>query len=219
MISTTQADLRGAAFSTRQNGCAVGLGGTILRTSDGGESWNGISSGTSHDLYDIVFSDSLRGIAVGSGTILRTTNGGSSWQSQSVSFAGDLYSVDVNTDGRGWSVGQQGKIFRNSNSFTGLRQMNDRIQAQDFSLEQNYPNPFNPSTVIQFLIPEGSSPSNVILKVYSSMGQEVATLVDGVKESGRYSVEFNGKGLSSGLYFYSFTAGSFTDVKKLLLVR
>ncbi len=89
----------------------------------------------------------------------------------------------------------------------------------EYSLGQNYPNPFNPSTVIPFSIPDGSSRSNVVLKVYSLLGQEVATLVDEVKEPGRYSVEFNGNGLSSGLYFYSFTAGSFTDVKKLLLVR
>lgn len=73
-----------------------------------------------------------------------------------------------------------------------------------FSLEQNYPNPFNPSTKIKFAVPSNvkRQMSNVSLIVYDILGNEVATLVNKELPSGEYEVEFNAKGLPSGLYFY-----------------
>ena len=85
-----------------------------------------------------------------------------------------------------------------------------------YSLSQNYPNPFNPSTIIRFQLPVIS---NVLLKVYDAMGREIQTLVNGNLNAGNYSVEFNGAGLSSGIYFYSIEAGKFIDVKPLVLLK
>ena len=65
-----------------------------------------------------------------------------------------------------------------------------------FELQQNYPNPFNPSTQISFSIPQAG---NVSLKVYNVLGQEVATLMDGVKSAQTYNVTFNASALSSGV--------------------
>jgi len=86
----------------------------------------------------------------------------------------------------------------------------------DFSLAQNYPNPFNPGTVIEFDIP---AKSNVKLIVYDVLGREVAVLVDEELPAGRYKVRFDGRGLSSGVYFYELRAGKFRDVKKMVLVK
>ena len=85
-----------------------------------------------------------------------------------------------------------------------------------FELGQNYPNPFNPSTVISYQLPVASE---VSLKVYDMLGREVATLVSGRQEAGRYSVSFNAASLSSGVYFYRLQAGAFVETKKMMLVK
>jgi len=91
---------------------------------------------------------------------------------------------------------------------------------QVFALLQNYPNPFNPSTVISYQLPVNSQ---VTLKVYNMLGQEVATLVNDLKQAGSYSVTFNTaagtRALSSGVYVYRLQAGSFISIKKLVLMK
>nr|MCU0364412.1 T9SS type A sorting domain-containing protein [Ignavibacteriaceae bacterium] len=87
----------------------------------------------------------------------------------------------------------------------------------EFSLEQNYPNPFNPSTKIKFRI---ANSEFVSLKVFDSLGNEVSVLLSEKKEPGTYEVEFSAEGGSaSGIYFYQLRAGSFTDTKKMILLR
>jgi hypothetical protein len=85
-----------------------------------------------------------------------------------------------------------------------------------FSLEQNYPNPFNPSTRISYTIAQ-SGP--VALKVYDVLGKEVASLVNEVKDAGTYTVDFNASNLANGAYFYKLQAGSFSQVKSMMLLK
>jgi photosystem II stability/assembly factor-like uncharacterized protein len=87
---------------------------------------------------------------------------------------------------------------------------------EQFSLEQNYPNPFNPSTTIKFSIPTSEF---VTLKVYDVLGNEVATLVNEEKPAGSYEINFDASNLSSGIYLYTVQAGSYTQTKKLILLR
>jgi hypothetical protein len=87
----------------------------------------------------------------------------------------------------------------------------------EYALHQNFPNPFNPTTSIVFDVVEDN---HVTLTVYNAMGQEVATLVNGVFGNGRHNVEFSSDNLTSGLYFYTVKIGSeFTATKKMLLVK
>jgi hypothetical protein len=81
---------------------------------------------------------------------------------------------------------------------------------------QNYPNPFNPRTRIQFSIPEEVK---VTIKVYDVLGNEVMELVNDKREAGNYEVEFDGSGLNSGIYFYTFRAGEYVSTKKMILVK
>jgi len=88
-------------------------------------------------------------------------------------------------------------------------------------LEQNYPNPFNPSTKIKYSIPPNIQReiSNVSLKVYDVLGNIVATLVNEEKPAGNYEIEFDASNLSSGIYYYRLVTGSFTDTKKMILLK
>jgi hypothetical protein len=85
-----------------------------------------------------------------------------------------------------------------------------------FTLRQNYPNPFNPSTTIRYELPQKSQ---VTLTLFNTLGQHVGTVVQGEKEAGYHEVKFDAGGLSSGVYFYRMTAGSYVQTRKLLLLR
>ena len=90
------------------------------------------------------------------------------------------------------------------------------MEPTEFSLEQNYPNPFNPVTTISFTVPE---PGNVKLKVFDLLGQEVKTVVNEYKEAGAYSVSFDASNLNSGMYIYKIEYGSFTQTRKMTLLK
>ncbi len=85
-----------------------------------------------------------------------------------------------------------------------------------FNLMQNYPNPFNPVTKINYSI---AKPCLVTLKVYDILGKEISTLVNDFKTAGSYEVSFNASQYSSGMYLYKLTAGSYTKVQKMILLR
>jgi hypothetical protein len=85
-----------------------------------------------------------------------------------------------------------------------------------FALEQNYPNPFNPSTTINFTLAKAT---DVKLTIYNILGQQVRTLVDTRMSAGQQSVVFDASKLATGVYFYRLDAGSFSSVKKMLLLK
>jgi phosphatidylserine/phosphatidylglycerophosphate/cardiolipin synthase-like enzyme len=96
-----------------------------------------------------------------------------------------------------------------------VEQTDSRVPEQ-FSLSQNYPNPFNPTTKVRYQLP---SSTNVMLKVFNILGQEVATLVNERQNAGSYSIEFAAGNLASGTYFYRLKAGNFQQQRKMLLLK
>lgn len=107
-----------------------------------------------------------------------------------------------------------GEIVINLNP-TSVEENNLNVPL-DYALSNNYPNPFNPSTIITFSIP---SEEFVTLKVFNSLGEEVAELVNETKPAGDYSISFDASKLSSGVYFYGIQSGSFVETKKMILIR
>ncbi len=99
-------------------------------------------------------------------------------------------------------------ILSANNNQTGM--------PKDYSLSQNYPNPFNPVTKIEFGLPKQSF---VTLKVYDLLGREVASLVNDTKAAGFYSVDFDAGALSSGVYIYRLSAGSFMQTMRMVVVK
>ena len=102
---------------------------------------------------------------------------------------------------------------------SGVERESDLI-PDVFSLEQNYPNPFNPATMIKFSIPEAS---NVSLKIYDVLGNEIATLVDEYRSAGKHEIEFNPgtivKNPASSIYFYQLKTEGYIETKKMLLLK
>jgi hypothetical protein len=92
----------------------------------------------------------------------------------------------------------------------------DNISPKTFSLKQAYPNPFNTSTMIRYDIPEACT---VSLKIFDLLGREIDELVSGIKEQGEYIASWNASSFASGVYFYRLQAGTYSDVKKLLLMK
>jgi photosystem II stability/assembly factor-like uncharacterized protein len=198
---------------------------SISKTTDGGNSWTTQAFGTDEELTDIYFVDEMTGWAVGgalsgsgTSTILHTTDGGENWMPQTSPTNNALYGLSFADVNHGWAVGFDGTLITNTNPV--LVEL-EQSSPTEFSLDQNYPNPFNPSTTIQYSIPESG---NVKLKVYNSIGEEVATLVNRTMEVGSYRVEFNShsgevRNLPSGVYFYELRTGNTVITKKMLLLK
>lgn len=104
----------------------------------------------------------------------------------------------------------------NSTSTGFIEVKNEFAVPIGFSLCQNYPNPFNPSTTITFSLP---SKSLVSLKIFDLIGKEVATIVSEELSAGSYTARWTAANLSSGIYFYRLQAGTFSETKKLVLLR
>jgi len=98
---------------------------------------------------------------------------------------------------------------------TGVKEIHG-VLPEAYNLEQNYPNPFNPTTNIRYSIPASS---DVSLKVYNLVGEEVATLVNGHQDAGHYVADFDATNLANGTYFYTLKAGNFSETKKMLLIK
>jgi len=106
-----------------------------------------------------------------------------------------------------------------SNDVPGVSEVpeEDAMNEPDvFLLYQNFPNPFNPNTVISYQLPEGS---NVNLKIFNSLGEEIETLVNEEKPAGTYEVTWNATSQPSGIYFYKLRAGEFIQTKKMIFLK
>jgi hypothetical protein len=145
----------------------------------------------------------------------------------------DVYMIYQSDDLAGTLVrGTEGSLNMDYIKFVGVdlavvgigdRGSGDNI-PKVFSLSQNYPNPFNPSTTIQYEIPEVSSAVPVKVFVYDIRGRMVRILVNQEKESGRYLVHWDGRDehgeeVGSGIYLYKLITGSFSSIKKMVILR
>jgi FG-GAP-like repeat/Secretion system C-terminal sorting domain len=111
-------------------------------------------------------------------------------------------------------------VYYNESTIVGLNEENS-LGSVNYKLYNNYPNPFNPNTIIEYSLIKSS---DVIMKVYDSLGRYVRTLVNKYMQSGNHKIIWNGKdefnrSVSAGVYFYQLTANSFTNTKKMILLE
>ena len=191
---------------------------SIYRTSDGGVTWKGVSQSPA-SVRGMSFKHPSVGTLVGSlGKIYRTLDSGAHWTPQTSNTQMDLWAVCFIDTSRGWAVGYRDIVVRTTNGGWGTLVSVGKPTAwipDAYSLSLNYPNPFNPSTTIRYDLPKAA---NVSLRIYNTLGQVVATLVDGRKEAGYYQVTWNAN-VPSGIYFYRLQAGNFVETKKMILLR
>jgi len=134
-------------------------------------------------------------------------------------FKGDIAEVIVydtvlsNTDRQAVEIYLKTKYLLPYNA-TSINDVKPLVQR--YQLEQNYPNPFNPSTTIKYTV---EKPDMVRITLYNELGQKVKELVNEFKQSGSYDISFNASSISSGIYFYRFTSGNYTQARKMVVVK
>jgi len=198
------------------------FGGGVFRSTDNGANWEAVNSGlTDPGVLKLI----MNGTTVFAGTeasgVFYSDDYGSSWTPintgltnlsiLSLVFVGtDLFAGSSNAGGNGvWRRMSSDIVTSVEESFS------DEIPSS-FSLEQNYPNPFNPTTMIEFSIPTSS---RVTVRIYNSLGQIMETLVNQDLPPGQHSVRWDATGYASDVYFYGIHAGSFSAMKKLVLLK
>jgi len=194
--------------------CGTDLG--VFVSNNNGVNWkriNGDLIGNKH-IYSLAFSGNTVFASAYDDGIYMSTDFGTSWNLISWPQA-QSWSVSVN-DGYLFAGTSTAEIWRiHISDLTGVSNEKNNMPL-NYSLKQNYPNPFNPSTTISYALPFRSM---VTVKVYSIIGAEIASLVNGEQEGGVHNISFNASGLPSGVYFYSLKAGSYSETKKLMLLK
>jgi len=114
----------------------------------------------------------------------------------------------------GLIINEYNLVIEDTNAVSVKTEVNDRTTG--YQLYQNYPNPFNPSTKISWYSLESGMQT---LKIYDSLGREVATLLDEIRASGKYELTWSPEDIPSGIYFYVLTAGTFHQTRKMILLK
>ncbi len=226
-ITLTGTFLSGLAFNDNKlNGLAMTSGSfpNVARTSTGPAGpWTTVSMGTGTSTLNV-----LRWVpgtnicfvgtsAPSPGAIRMTTDNGATWVSQTTNALTGFFDISVQNNAgtiNGYAVAGDGSVVKLSSPVA--IDPNNTNTPSTFALEQNYPNPFNPATTIKYSVPVAG---NVTVKIYNSLGLEVMTVVNGNHTVGNYTEAVDMSSFSSGVYFYTLTAGDFKETKKMMLVK
>lgn len=193
--------------------------GDIYKTQNYGDNWTLLRTNSGSGWATDLCREDPTVVLTGSygGTTYLSTDAGSNFTTISIgggAGAGELaiernYMLDMRTGGTS-------KLSVTYNIITTVEEQKISGIPNSFNLYQNYPNPFNPTTTIKFDIPNSG---NVSLKIYDLLGREVAALIDGFRNAGKYEASFNGNNISSGVYFYKLKFNGFEQTKKFMLVK
>jgi photosystem II stability/assembly factor-like uncharacterized protein len=223
-------------------GIASSFPSILYSTTNGGNSWINIFQRDSLFMGTCFFINVNTGWVTGNKVsnnqafyrkIYKTTTAGNSWFEQSTGFVspdsslclGAIQMLDENTGYTassycvvvGGNPTMKARIFKTTNGGGGAIGINNHNEIiKDFRLIQNYPNPFNPVTVISFEIPVNTF---VTIKLYDALGNELKVLSEGNVNAGYNEIIFDGSNFPSGVYFYRIVAGTFSDSKKMVLIK
>ena len=206
---------------------------SLYFSSDGGTSWSAVAGnleqnpdgsgdGPSCRWASIIHNNKMLYYFVATSTGIYSTpllnDMNTVWSQEGTNSIGNIVCTMVrarSTDGKIVVATHGNGVYASNIISTGIENQNNG-KPKSFELSQNYPNPFNPSTVINYSTPRESF---ITLKLYDITGREVKTLISDVKPAGNYSYHLNGSALASGVYFYSLTAGNYTQTRKMILLK
>lgn len=196
-------------------GTTAGSDQGVVRSTDNGENWGPVLIGPS--IFALAINSSQHIFA---GTpfvgVFRSTDNGANWDSLNSGLTNSsVWALAINSSGYIFAGTGGSGVFRSVQSTTSVQNISGQLPTS-YVLEQNYPNPFNPNTIISFSIPKRS---NVILKVYDILGNELVTLINEETDAGRYNINFNASGLPTGVYFYQLVSSDFVETKKMMLLK
>ncbi len=206
---------------TRMNG--------ICRSTDDGTTWEGVGIGLTDNNVHSLAIDQQGNLFAGTHLegAFRSSDHGEHWTTMNAGLeeygytALGVLTLLVDSSGHLYAGTYDG-VFRSYDSTTGVVVRRENAPLV-FRLEQNYPNPFNPTTIISGqLAADSRQPTadrRIRLVVYDVLGREVAVLADGRIPAGKFSYIFDGTHCATGVYFYRLTAGNFTAVRKMTLVK
>jgi photosystem II stability/assembly factor-like uncharacterized protein len=204
-------------------------GNKVYKTTNGGAAWTNVSGNLPNvSLVSIIPHPSNPNLLY-VGSLMgcyKTTNGGANWVRWNNGMAN---ATQVSQMSYIDSISSAGKFYVVASTFgrsvyyreisgddpIGITSNNSSI-PKSFALSQNFPNPFNPVTKIKFDIPKAD---NVKLTVYDINGKQISYLINGEMKPGSYTYEFNGSDMASGVYFYRLQTSSYTETKKMMLVK
>jgi len=190
---------------------------SMFKSTNLGLNWISFGTDIPYAPYSMhVIGNKLTALTYNSGVYL-STNNGINWIARNQGFEQNMnyYSI-IQKDENVFLGTNKGVWKRQVSDLVNINKISSKIPSS-FSLFQNYPNPFNPTTNIKYQILNNS---NVTLKIYDILGKEIATLINNEKHTaGTYEVNWDASTYPSGVYFYKLTAGDFTSVKRMMLVK
>jgi hypothetical protein len=186
----------------------------LCRSTDSGDSWTPVATGL-FSLRSVCPIGGQQLVAVGWRGVSFSSDGGDSWElvNQGL-WPSDGRAISIDSLGYLYVGMANGGVFKSTVS-TGIGGAADLPLPGRLVLLQNYPNPFNPTTIRYGLLVR----SHVTLSIFNVLGEEIAALENGEKDAGYHEVKLDGRGLSSGVYLYRIRMGSFSQTRRLVLLR
>ena len=189
----------------------------IIRSTDNGQTWTKKRTDTGwQDIYPINIDK--KGVIYASGSnskFYSSTNNGDTWDDITDNLKlTSVRDIIFDKDGQMFLATDE-SVWRSNPLWTGDIKEEQSV-ISNYTLSQNYPNPFNPITTIKYSIKDAGF---VKLQIYDILGREIKTLVNEEKQAGEYEVRFDGNNLATGVYLYKLTAGPFTQIRKMQLLK
>lgn len=191
-------------------------GAGFLRTLNGGDTWSFENTTIWGEPTAFAFRTEAEGwVPMGiAGIVLKTNDEGFNWEEIAVPNQTPVYDISFPDEKTGFMVGYRGALFKYNSSVVSVAKEKNVIDH--FSLQQNFPNPFNGTTVISYRIQHHGQ---VRLEIFDMLGRKIETVVDKIQSPNKYSIQWNAKNISSGVYYYRLMYGGFVKTQKMILQK